>query len=108
MSSTRSRESAFKSSWNDASIVTCSGSQPKRSTMMFLKSSKLIFWLSKLTPPLRSEIAVKTSSRGAGGWFASGEVEFGRGLRCVHRRRESARDELPHHAAERPARPHLE
>src|SRR5919201_928278 len=32
-------------------MVTCSGSQPRRSTMMFLKSSKLIFWLSKYRPP---------------------------------------------------------
>src|ERR1700724_1268773 len=48
MSSTRSSESAFRSSWNDASIVTCSGSQPRRSTTMFLKSSKLSFWVSNL------------------------------------------------------------
>src|SRR5437588_3988282 len=61
MSSTRSRESAFRSSWKDASIVTCSGSHPSRSTMMFLKSSKLIFWLSKLLSNcgrLRSRLTV--------------------------------------------------
>src|SRR6266567_3283958 len=48
MSSTRSSESAFRSSWKEASIVTCSGSQPSRSTTMFLKSSKLSFWVSNL------------------------------------------------------------
>src|SRR6266566_2652372 len=48
ISSTRSSESAFRSSWKEASIVTCSGSQPSRSTTMFLKSSKLSFWVSNL------------------------------------------------------------
>src|SRR5229473_813817 len=47
MSSTRSSESALRSSWKEASIVTCSGSHPRRSTTMFLKSSKLSFWVSK-------------------------------------------------------------
>src|SRR5579872_2596425 len=54
MSSTRSSESALRSSWKEASIVTCSGSQPRRSTMMFLKSSKLSFWVSKSSLQMRS------------------------------------------------------
>src|SRR2546422_5716597 len=56
ISSTRSSESAFKSSWKEASIVTCSGSQPSRSTTMFLKSSKLSFWVSNLASSAASVV----------------------------------------------------
>src|SRR5260370_2798564 len=50
ISSTRSSKSAWRSSWKEASIVTCSGSQPRRSTTMFLKSSKLSFCVSISAP----------------------------------------------------------
>src|SRR5437899_4177641 len=66
MSSTRSSESAFRSSWNEASIVTCSGSQPRRSTTMFLKSSKLSFWVSNLASSATLSGAPANSRRAAG------------------------------------------
>src|SRR5205807_9647198 len=62
MSSTRSSESAFRSSWNEASMVTCSGSQPSRSTTMFLKSSKLSFWVSNLASSAKAHRGVSRTT----------------------------------------------
>src|SRR6266571_7689361 len=100
MSSTRSSESALRSSWKEASIVTCSGSQPRRSTMMFLKSSKLIFWVSK------SCLQVRIARGGSGLLYQPREIE--NGGRGGHRHRGPARCELLHHPGQRPLRPHLD
>src|SRR5216684_122144 len=100
MSSTRSRESAFKSSWNDASIVTCSGSQPRRSTMMFLKSSKLSFCVSK------SCLQVRIARGGSDLLYQPHEI--GNGGRGGHGPRGPPRCELLHHPGQRALQPHLD
>src|SRR6266851_8357908 len=106
MSSTRSSESALRSSWNEASIVTCSGSQPRRSTTMFLKSSKLSFWVSNLASSAKAH-------RGVPATYCSkvsldGYLKVPGGLRRPHSRRQLTRRELAHHARQRALRPDLD
>src|SRR6266852_526088 len=96
ISSTRSSESAFRSSWKEASIVTCSGSQPRRSTTMFLKSSKLSFWVSNLASNANArwggfrELLYQPS--------LGGDRELQAGRRSAHRHRILAGGELFHHS----------
>src|SRR5579872_1725458 len=101
MSSTRSSESALRSSWKEASIVTCSGSQPRRSTMMFLKSSKLSFWVSK------------SSLQCGVPWDWGRDLlyqprKIANGRRARDRDGLPARRELLHHPGERPLRTDLD
>src|SRR5229473_5839644 len=106
MSSTRSSESALRSSWNEASIVTCSGSQPRRSTTMFLKSSKLSFWVSNLASSAKAHRGVPAnycSKVSLDGYF-----EVADGLRRPDRHRQPAGRELAHHARQRALRSDLD
>src|SRR6267143_271739 len=106
MSSTRSSESAFRSSWKEASIVTCSGSQPSRSTTMFLKSSKLSFWVSNLASNANARWggAVTYCTSPTSGW----DCELQAGRRSPHRHRILAGGELFHHPGQRALGPDLD
>src|SRR6267378_4205228 len=53
-------------------MVTCSGSQPSRSTTMFLKSSKLSFWVSNLASSAKAHRGVSRSTVPALDWCPRG------------------------------------
>src|SRR5260370_30635318 len=73
---------------------------------MFLKSSKLSFWVSNLASSAKAHRGVPASycSKVA----LDGYFEVPGGLRRPHRHRQPARRELAHHARQRALRPYLD